>query len=198
MLGKDHPDTLDSRQQSGRRFTKPRKDMRRPSRLLLRALETNERLLGKDHPGTLISVDNLAAIYDSLGRYAEAEPLYQRALEASGACLGPIIPVRSRLRQFRPTLPELGPLCGGRAPFPARAGGPRAHSRPRSSGHASGRSRFGRARFRPGRFRRRRWSMDGAALRAPPSLRCAALRKAALRAKRRPRRSSKATGSGSL
>ena len=39
-----------------------------------------EQVLGPDHPDTASSLHNLAAIYDSQGRYAEAEPLYRRAL----------------------------------------------------------------------------------------------------------------------
>ena len=47
------------------------------------ALEACERTLGPDHPDTLSSVANLGGIYSEQGRYAEAEPLYVRALEAS-------------------------------------------------------------------------------------------------------------------
>ena len=36
---------------------------------------------GKDHPDTLVSMNNLAFLYQSQGRYAEAEPLYQQALQ---------------------------------------------------------------------------------------------------------------------
>ncbi len=39
-------------------------------------------MLGREHPDTLTSVNNFAALYQSEGRYAEAEPLYRRALEA--------------------------------------------------------------------------------------------------------------------
>ena len=34
------------------------------------------------------SLNNLAALYDDQGQYAQAEPLYQRALEASERVLG--------------------------------------------------------------------------------------------------------------
>ena len=54
-----------------------------------RALTLAERVLGKEHPDTLTSVNNLAVLYQAQGRYAEAEPLYRRALEASGAGAGP-------------------------------------------------------------------------------------------------------------
>ena len=45
-------------------------------------------MLGKEHPGTLISLNNLAALYEAQGRYSGAEPLYKRALEVSERVLG--------------------------------------------------------------------------------------------------------------
>ena len=57
--------------------------------LYLRDLEASERTLGPKHPGTLLSVGNLAWLYESQGRYAEAEPLSLRALEAMERTLGP-------------------------------------------------------------------------------------------------------------
>lgn len=45
------------------------------------ALTLAEQTLGRDHPRTLSSVNNLAYLYQAQGRYKEAEPLYQRALE---------------------------------------------------------------------------------------------------------------------
>ncbi len=55
---------------------------------MTRALEAYERVLGKEHPHTLLSVNNLAGLYQAQGRYAQAEPLYRRALEASERVLG--------------------------------------------------------------------------------------------------------------
>ena len=62
--------------------------------LLLRTLEARERVLGKEHPDTLISVDNLADLRRDQGRYAEAEALYKRFLEAADRVFGPSIPLR--------------------------------------------------------------------------------------------------------
>ncbi|APZ54423.1 Tetratricopeptide repeat-containing protein [Salipiger abyssi] len=45
--------------------------------------------MGPEHPDTLTSVNNLAVLYRSTGRYGEAEPLYRRALEARERVLGP-------------------------------------------------------------------------------------------------------------
>ncbi|MGO9485859.1 MAG: tetratricopeptide repeat protein, partial [Rhodomicrobium sp.] len=53
-----------------------------------KALSIAERLLGKDHPDTLTSVNNLAELYRAQGHYQEAEPLYTRALEAREWALG--------------------------------------------------------------------------------------------------------------
>ena len=44
--------------------------------------------LGEEHPDTLTSINNLAFLYQAQGRYAEAEPLYQRAWQASERVLG--------------------------------------------------------------------------------------------------------------
>ena len=43
-------------------------------------LAMREQLLGPDHPEVANSVNNFAALYDSQGRYDDAEPLYKRAL----------------------------------------------------------------------------------------------------------------------
>ena len=56
--------------------------------LLVRALETRERVLGAEHPDTLTSVNNLAWLYERQGRYGEAEPSYLRALAGCERVLG--------------------------------------------------------------------------------------------------------------
>ena len=56
--------------------------------LYLRALEGRESTLGKDHPDTLISVCNLAGLYQDQGRLELAEPLMLRDLEGSESTLG--------------------------------------------------------------------------------------------------------------
>ena len=58
------------------------------TRIAEAALEAQERTLGKEHPATLTSVNNLAALYDTKGETAKAEPLYVRALEARERTLG--------------------------------------------------------------------------------------------------------------
>jgi len=47
----------------------------------LDALEMRKRLFTGDHPAVASSLNNLASLYDSQGRYSEAEPLYLDALE---------------------------------------------------------------------------------------------------------------------
>ena len=46
-----------------------------------RAVSIAESTLGKDHPDTAAALNNLAQTRRMRGRYAEAEPLYRRALE---------------------------------------------------------------------------------------------------------------------
>ena len=44
------------------------------------ALALKEKLLGAEHPDVAMTLNNLAVFYKAGQRYAEAEPLYQRAL----------------------------------------------------------------------------------------------------------------------
>jgi tetratricopeptide (TPR) repeat protein len=53
-----------------------------------RALESSERVLGKEHPQTLTSVNNLAESLRALGDAAVALPLFRRALDGSERVLG--------------------------------------------------------------------------------------------------------------
>ncbi|KAJ6016427.1 hypothetical protein N7540_011018 [Penicillium herquei] len=53
-----------------------------------RALETREKVLGREHPDTLTSVNNLGSVLGSQGKYEEAEVLYRRDLEGSEKVLG--------------------------------------------------------------------------------------------------------------
>jgi tetratricopeptide (TPR) repeat protein/nucleoside phosphorylase len=53
-----------------------------------RALEIGERVLGKDHPLTATSLNNLADLYRATGQYEQALPLSQRALEIWERVLG--------------------------------------------------------------------------------------------------------------
>jgi len=47
-----------------------------------------KRLFTGDHPNVATSLNNLASLYDSQGRYSEAEPLYLDALAMSERALG--------------------------------------------------------------------------------------------------------------
>ena len=56
--------------------------------LAQRALAIRERVLGREHPDTLTSVNNLAQLYRRQGRYTEAEQLQRRSLDARERGLG--------------------------------------------------------------------------------------------------------------
>jgi tetratricopeptide (TPR) repeat protein len=56
--------------------------------LLRRALERQERALGKDHPDTLVTVNNIAMLYLTQDRYAEAALHFQRALRGYERAVG--------------------------------------------------------------------------------------------------------------
>ena len=53
-----------------------------------RALKLHEKWLPFNHPDIALSLNNLAAFYDTQGKFAGAEPLYKRALEIyeAGSC----------------------------------------------------------------------------------------------------------------
>jgi len=46
-------------------------------------------VLGPEHPDTLMYMNNLAAVYDAQGKYAQTEALYSQTLELSRRVLGP-------------------------------------------------------------------------------------------------------------
>jgi hypothetical protein len=51
-------------------------------------LAIDEKVLGRDHPAVAVSLNNLAGLYADQSRYADAEPLYQRALAINEKVLG--------------------------------------------------------------------------------------------------------------
>ncbi|QKD50448.2 uncharacterized protein FOBCDRAFT_216488 [Fusarium oxysporum Fo47] len=57
-------------------------------RMTSKARRTREKLLGKDHPDTLTSMNNLAGTYWSQGRWEEAEKLQIQVMETRKAKLG--------------------------------------------------------------------------------------------------------------
>ena len=54
----------------------------------LEALEARRRVLGDEHPDTLRSIDNLAGVLASQGKYEQAEVYYREALEDRRRVLG--------------------------------------------------------------------------------------------------------------
>ena len=46
-------------------------------------------MLGPEHPDTATTLNNLAGLYQAQGAYAQAEPLYKRALAIREKVLGP-------------------------------------------------------------------------------------------------------------
>src|SRR5262245_22628392 len=56
--------------------------------LFRRAIEINERVLGKDHPTLATNYNNLAVLFRDQGRYDQAEPLLRRSIEINEKVLG--------------------------------------------------------------------------------------------------------------
>ncbi|TCJ89409.1 tetratricopeptide repeat protein [Nocardia alba] len=68
--------------------------------LLERAPTYCERVFGDDHPDTLTTRNNLAAAYQSAGRFAEAIALYERTFTDSERGLGADHPHSAMYREL--------------------------------------------------------------------------------------------------
>ena len=68
-----------------------------------------EKTLGPVHTDVAQSLNNLAALYYVQGKYAEAEPLFQRALKIREKALGPDHPnVATGLENYAALLRKMG------------------------------------------------------------------------------------------
>ena len=63
-------------------------DYQQAELLWLNSLASKEETLGKDHPDVATTLNNLAELYRTLGKYTEDEPLYQRSLAIREKALG--------------------------------------------------------------------------------------------------------------
>ena len=88
--------------------------------LYRRAIEIDEKVLGKDHPDVAIRYNNLAGLLQDQGKYAEAEPLYRRAIEIDEKALGKDHPdVAIRYNNLAVLLQDQGKYDRGRAALSA-------------------------------------------------------------------------------
>ena len=71
------------------------------------ALSLRQELLGDRHPSVATSLNNLAALYRSQGRYEEAEPLFKQALQIAEAVLGQDHPSTKTIRNNLQYLQEV-------------------------------------------------------------------------------------------
>ena len=119
--------------------------MPRPSRCYKKALAITEKALGPEHPDVATSLNNLAALYESQGRYAEAEPLYKRALAIREKALGPEHP------DVATSLNNLAVLYRSRAAMPRPSRCIKRVPGDQGEGPRSRASRCGREPQQPGR-----------------------------------------------
>ena len=87
VLGKDHPDTLTSRNNLAHAYQSAG-DLGRAIPLFEQTLTDRRRVLGKDHPDTLGSRNNLARAYRAAGDLSRAIPLYEQTLADCVRVLG--------------------------------------------------------------------------------------------------------------
>ena len=131
-LGPDHPDVAHVAQQPGRAVSTPKAATPTPSRSTSARSRSARRRSAPTTPMSATSLNNLAELYQAQGRYAEAEPLYKRALAIREKALGPDHPdVGTSAQQPGRAVPSPGPLRRGRAALQARARDPREGARPR-------------------------------------------------------------------
>ena len=96
-LGKEHPDVALSLNNLAALYDSQGK-YAEAEPLHKRSLAIKEKVLGKEHPDVAlfggqevlkrVDLNNLAALYDSQGKYAEAEPLHKRSLAIREKVLG--------------------------------------------------------------------------------------------------------------
>ena len=72
-----------------------------------RAIEIDEKVLGKDHPNVATDYNNLANLLSAQSKYDEAEPLYRRAMEIFQTKLGLDHPKTVAVRKNYDHLQEL-------------------------------------------------------------------------------------------
>ena len=58
-------------------------------KLWTQTLEIEQRVHGPDHPSTLVTMDNLGAIFMQDGRNADAEKLFRQVVDSQRRVLGP-------------------------------------------------------------------------------------------------------------
>ena len=75
--------------------------MPRPSRSISAPLRSAKRRSAQDHPDVGTSLNNLAVLYRAQGRYADAEPLYQRSLAIRERRSARTIPMSALAQQPR-------------------------------------------------------------------------------------------------
>ncbi|KAI2626756.1 hypothetical protein GGR54DRAFT_629122 [Hypoxylon sp. NC1633] len=87
ILGKEHPDTLDSMNNLAVTLNDQGK-YEEAEQIHRQTLELWKQVLGREHPYTLSSMNNLANTLHNQGKYEEAEPIYYQTLELWKQVLG--------------------------------------------------------------------------------------------------------------
>lgn len=97
MLGRDHPRTLDARENLAAAYRSAGQSIVASAMFEL-VLAARERVLGPDHPDTMRSRQHLAEVYRSVGEIARAIPLVEQILDARERLLGADHPTTLRAR----------------------------------------------------------------------------------------------------
>ena len=110
-------------EQSGGALSSVIGDYAKAEPLYKEALEICQKVLGREHPDTATSLNNLAGLYMAMGDYAKAEPLFKEALEIRQKVLGPEHPdTATKPEQSGGALSGDGRLCQSRTAVQRGAG----------------------------------------------------------------------------
>ncbi|KAI0805386.1 hypothetical protein GGR55DRAFT_690707 [Xylaria sp. FL0064] len=88
FFGKDHPDTLMTRNELGMNMCTQRKELHEAESLVYDALQARKKVLGEEHAYTLWSVNDLSKIYMELGRNDEAVAILEEIVPTVRRTLG--------------------------------------------------------------------------------------------------------------
>ncbi len=103
------------------------------------------RVLGNEHPNTLTTMANLAALYRLQGKYAQAEPLLTSALAIGRRVQGEQHPnTLQTMKKFADLYRDGGKYTRGRGPVYQRPGGPASSARRGAPRHLSAQAMVGR------------------------------------------------------
>ena len=94
VLGREHPDTATSLNNLAGALSGDGRLCESRAAVQRGAGRFYQKALGREHPDTATSLNNLAGLYEEMGDYAKAEPLFKEAWRFAKKSLAGSIPIR--------------------------------------------------------------------------------------------------------